>query len=684
MAAPFDAPTVHSYATFMDNNDPFGGNFASLFIPYAQVENYTPAQVRTLVANARSNNISTALLQYDDRGVLNVFLQPERVEEQMGLPPTGQEGNILAQYGELLPGHQAVVVHIPNDSFNATAGVRVPLPATIASAVAADPNVTLVGPYVEDVEGADPVSEVVRGRKIVPIPPPFIAASLARRNIKPIEMWNMVYPRCVAEGWLESCAPFLNFLRCAMTRSVEGESPVVTVPGPRPILLDRVMAERRNRIIHNDFPPLHPALGGLQQDQLAQTLGAMRGDFQARHAAEELRRAAEKVKTIADKFGTEMEKDIMILTQSQCLEQVNIQAPLWSKLAGAPKSQHLSILQKSLDKMKKDMNEQGLQLIASPSILNTITTLALEMVDNDAIKTGLNPFRFHEEENEVQARNNQAVYNMTHGGGGAPSLTDAADLVQPTAQAPVALHQARQMITRNSIYAAVCLGIEHPLVDSLIAWKLRFTAMESRLHVMMAEEPLLPSLLVKRVAISGSNWFKGQLQQVHLYPVPVFADVFDKIENEEYWKPMTSPSFLRALGLPATAGPPSIQGPPTVPRAPAAPRVPRAPTAPTNPSADHDGLVFVNTNFNPIFQTYQASRTGCRALRDRIENMDIPEADRLPKLPDSRIGDGKPMCLAFHAKGVCNPNCGRIADHVPYTTAQYQGLKQWCADHWSL
>ena len=331
--------------------------------------------------------------------------------------------------------------------------------------------------------------------------------------------------------------------------------------------------------------------------------------------------------------------------------------------------------------MKKDMNERGLQLIASASMLNTIKTLTLGMVDNNAIKTGLNPFRFHDEEDEEQARNNQAVYNMAHGNEGAPSLTDAANLVQPTAQAPVALHQARQMITRNSIYAAVCLGIDHPLVGSLVAWTIRFSAMESRLHIMMVTEPLLPSLLVKRVAISVSNWFKGQLQQVHLYPVPVLTDVFDKIENEDYWKPVTPPSFLRALELPATAGPPSIQAPPAVPYAPAAHRVPRAPTAPLAPT---DGLAFVNTNFNPIFQPFQASRTGCRALRDRIENMEIPEADRLPKLPVSRIDAPAPMCLAFHAKGVCNPGCGRIADHVPYTTAQYQGLKKWCADHWSL
>ena len=106
----------------------------------------------------------------------------------------------------------------------------------------------------------------------------------------------------------------------------------------------------------------------------------------------------------------------------------------------------------------------------------------------------------------------------------------------------------------------------------------------------------------------------------------------------------------------------------------AAPRVPRAPTARL---AHPNGAIFVNTNFNPIFKAY---RFGCRFLKDRIG----ADTNPLPDLPLSRIGDGKPMCLAFHAKGVCNPNCGRLADHVPYTTAQYEELKNWCERSISL
>ena len=152
-------------------------------------------------------------------------------------------------------------------------------------------------------------------------------------------------------------------------------------------------------------------------------MGALRSDFRTRHETEEARRVLKETKTFADKFGEDTLMDIMTLCNAPSLDQV---APFWQKLAEAPKSQQLVTLQKALDKKKKDMNERGLQVIASPSLLNTIKTLQLGMVDNNALDTGLNPFRLYEEPDEVQARTNQAVYFIAHNNGGAPSLTDAA------------------------------------------------------------------------------------------------------------------------------------------------------------------------------------------------------------------------------------------------------------------
>ena len=675
MAAAINMPasTEAKYSRYYDDNDHFNGSYDVLLNPYsiatAGNPNYSPAQVRSLAANARSEGIATAFLQVGTDGSMNIFLQLDKVESRMGRPDHRLTGNMLVQYGELMGNNQAAVLHLPDSAFNVAPAVRVPTAAAIETAVAGDPDITVMGPFAD----GDAASEVVRCRHITVVPPPFVSALLARRDYSAVEVWQIVHPLCVAKGWEESCAPFLNFIRCAMTCSVQGDPPLVARELPPPILLDAEMVERRDRIIRNDFPFLNPALSGLQQNQVAQHLGDIRRDFQERSAAEDARRLEEKSRTVADKFGSEALVDIMILCQAQSADAV---AEIWTKWSMAPKSQHCTLLQKALDKRKGEVKEHGLQLIASVSILNTLKNLVLVMVCNNSILTGLNPFRLHEESNETQARNAQVAYAMTHNAGAAPTLSDATDMVQPTAQAPVALHQARQMIARLAIYVAVIMGKDHPLVDALDAWKFRFTAMENQLHNLMATEPLLPSLLVKRVAISTSNWFRGQLQpgQVTLYPVPVFTDVFDAIEDESQWKPNTPATFLAALGLSHLATPPPAPAPvvPAAPRAPRAPaaRVPSAPTAPAPESA-----VFLNTNFNPIFASYRDSSVGCRALRDRIGAGTNP----LRALPLSKV-DNKPMCLAFHAKGVCNPTCGRLADHVPYTTAEYAPLKEWCGE----
>ena len=50
----------------------------------------------------------------------------------------------------------------------------------------------------------------------------------------------------------------------------------------------------------------------------------------------------------------------------------------------------------------------------------------------------------------------------------------------------------------------------------------------------------------------------------------------------------------------------------------------------------------------------------------------------LPPLPQSKA-DGKPMCLAWHTKGICNPNYPRVVDHdATYSVDEYQPLCGWC------
>ena len=51
----------------------------------------------------------------------------------------------------------------------------------------------------------------------------------------------------------------------------------------------------------------------------------------------------------------------------------------------------------------------------------------------------------------------------------------------------------------------------------------------------------------------------------------------------------------------------------------------------------------------------------------------------LPALPPSKVDPSIDMCLAWHTKGMCNPDCPCARDHeAEYSNEEYRPLKSWC------
>lgn len=670
-------PTA-SYATYFDNNsnDVFNRNYTEVLTPYAvniAGADVAPAIVRDLATNAKENGIPTAFIQAQDNGQCQVMIQLDKISSRLGLPDNQWTGRLFLQHGDLVH-NQSRITELPDTAFNAAVAVRVGLPATIQAAFAGDPDLQVMEAFAQD----DAASEVVRSRKICFLPPPFVSALLAG-PITVRQAWTIVNDKCVAEGWEESCAPLLNYLRCALTRSQAGNNPVVWETPSAVPLPDEFMIQRRLNIVRQDFPALDPSLQGLQQNAIAEQVGGLRMDFQTKHLAEANRREQEKNQSVLKKFGPTTLESFLKICNVQTEEELPEIYKAWAKES---KAQHLVTLQQALNNQSIAFQEGGLQIIPTPSLLTVCMTAGQVMTNNNAVLSGLNPFRTHEHEDEEQAMSAVTVYSMIHGQGGTPTLADARNITTPTAVAPLLLYQARQQVKRLEIYVAVCQGATHPLTLALAAYSARFTAMEGKLQtLMMKGEHLLPSLLMKRVSMLLSQWYERQLMQPQLYPAPDFCSTLDAIENEGHWKPETPASFLSLLGLSALAAPapaPAARAPAAAtPRAPPAGRVP-APS-PSPAAASSAGGPYLNTAFNSIFQPYKDSSTTCRELRGRIGTGENP----LPPLPLSRV-DNLPMCLAFHAKGMCNPMCGRIADHVPYTAAQYAPLLSWCQECYTV
>ena len=296
------------------------------------------------------------------------------------------------------------------------------------------------------------------------------------------------------------------------------------------------------------------------------------------------------------------------------------------------------------------------------------------MATNDAVETGFSAWLLPESKLTSSATA-QSVYEMLYGDGASPSLADATALVKAKPGAPRHLYQVRIQIRKFHILNIVALGLNHPLCQAIDAYHRRFLTMESTLHALHTEDLLLPTKLLKRFCVQVSQWYRRQGQQANVLPPPTLEAVFDDVESERPWAPLLSLPFLQSLNLqsfhrPANPFRPDV-GNGANNLGAAAPVGGGEINRPAGAARANERMN--NTAFaEALFGIYKAMPVSCRALRQKINR------NELPALPLSKV-DRQPMCLAWHTKGLCNVACSRGADHVVYTTNEYQHLVQWCA-----
>ncbi len=679
-AIPGAAPArrFFSYGDFFSGNDPFNGEYETLLDPYglppAGGAGRAPAEVRALACGAQASGIPTAFFDVHD-GLVYLYLQLDRVVHQLGREPSTWLNVNLAQLGDLISNHP-VIVQLADACWNLGPVVRVATFALVEAALNGDADMRCMGPF-NDTDGD---TELVRTRRISPLPPAFVQGVIALgRNPTVRQVLEYVYPICVDRGWLVSCKPLLDFLRCNMTRTTAGENPTIWADeAPRAILADPEMIERRNRILTTDFPGLGDPGNEAAQNAIATELGGLRSDLNAQRREDNQRRELNAATSVANFWGPVMSQRICALCGVGSLEELPPDS-FFRLVAESKKYQRLTLLQTQVDAQKGIAQQDGLEFVVTPAILATVMGLSFVMVDPDSVKTGFQPFRLHPATSVEEALNTQHVYEMMRGENTAPSVSDAQQMSRATAECPTRMFQVREHIRRTELLLRTMadIGPCKELADALNAYLLKFTSMEAMLHVLGETDRLFPAMLIKRVAMKMSDWFKKQFKLPYPVPVPDFAETLEKIENEEHWQPLASPRFLRALGLTQpNPRPPVAPGPGrAAPRPQAQPAAAAAAAAAQAVEVPQEPRVFNNVNFNTRFAPFRESTATCRDVRSNIG--DGPNQHRA--LPRSRI-DGQPMCLAFHAKGVCNPNCGRIADHVPYTNEQYDELFAWCEE----
>ena len=651
------ANSVYYRDFFSDTaKDPFNGDYAQALLPYAvPATNAVPAaDVRALAVNCRTQNVPTAfLLLHNDDQKLHIYLQLEKFHTRLGLPATPYDDRLFIGKGELHH-NSHLLVEWNAAYFAQTNNIRVPSVDLVDNAYAADVAANILGPY-----GANDVdTEVLRIRSTCFVPPAYVPLFLAK-PLTPREAWDIIKSQIYTDQRQVACTPLLDYLRCALTRTQLGLPPVLAIDPPTVPMAPPLLLDRRRAIIETDFPILNVNLAQIQQNQIAGQLGLLVTETRASREAETSRRAVEKNKTASQFLGAVGALRLMRYTN---VHNADGFSHFWTQIAQAPKSQHLSILQWEVNRIKTMVNEPDLTFIVTASQLEVIKSLQYEMSSNDSVDSGFNNFIFGDQ-NIDEALSQQAIYEMLHGDGAAPSLSDAAALLKAKAGAPKMIFNARQQVRRYEIATKILLGTNHDLGVALNAYCNRMVSSEGLLHRLQSDHLLLPTMLCKKIAVQASNWFKYQSASATPIPVPNFCRVFDDIEEENPWIPTLSPTFLQKLGLSSFNTPrPPLRAPPIAPV--------RPPADPTREEQRTNNLEFNAA----LFQIYKDSPMSCRIIRTKIR------ANELPNLPASKV-DNLPVCLAWHCKSMCNANCGRRPDHVSYTPDEYAPLVQWCASH---
>ena len=215
---PVPAALRTSYADLFDQNDPWNGNYDSIFQPSYDLSvapATPPEQVRMGVVNARQYGHPTALLvAHEVNGVvaLHVYVQLSMYTPQLGQPASQWDNQFFAIKGELVHNRPTIVAW-GNNYFHQTPQHRVPTIAAITAALAGDPDATELGPFTD----ADADTEVIRTRGCMFVPPPYVRQFLITGSLTPREAWEQVGTQVVADGNEVACKPLLDFLRGALT-----------------------------------------------------------------------------------------------------------------------------------------------------------------------------------------------------------------------------------------------------------------------------------------------------------------------------------------------------------------------------------------------------------------------------------------------------------------------------------
>ena len=147
--------------------------------------------------------------------------------------------------------------------------VHIPTTAAISIAIAADPNITKMGPYA----AGDVDVNTFKVQKICPVPHKLGVMFLNHKEVTWQTYFKVIYPVIVTEGKEVTYAPLTTLFRALTVRAPEAAS--VNTTRQAPPSRSATLARGYDDLIKKYFPALRTNGSAAQQTNIAIRLGEL-------------------------------------------------------------------------------------------------------------------------------------------------------------------------------------------------------------------------------------------------------------------------------------------------------------------------------------------------------------------------------------------------------------------------
>jgi hypothetical protein len=665
--------------------DFFVDNYAAIYAEYA--EGLAPSVVRTNVGDQGNSGVHVHHLVHvrkasapvDDPGKIITIHRTTRYRRVLGQPPSALDDVMYGFQGDSTAMQLPLNVEMSNNLFNKASAVQAPTAARLAQLLQDEPAATMFGPFA----ATDADVEALSVRNLIWVPNKY--AKIAMMGLTPRDAWITISASVFANSDEIACADLLAWLRVAITRKAQNEtSRVAQPPLQAPAFDDMDLSLKfqayRLGIMQQDLPDLSNTAVTTASTLVADGLADLVLETRRTREQAEAHRQAAAHKSPRDFYESSLSK---LMRLCQVVREADLPA-YHTTIANVSKVGVRRLkLQNAITAACEDLG-YNVTFNVSSALARKIHELRWDTSLPDDLATGVSIFNLgpHDLQDALTHELRNAEADLLQSGGSTPNHRDAALLLDATGDiaTPKTFIDLVLQVQRAHALWQVLLGSLHPLVQqhSLYLKKLHLSAVElDRVGLPHPQWRLLKwASFARRIHIDTNFWLRGQQSSDEVVPVPDFCKIFNDIALRKPWWCDMPASYIQEP--PAPLAPARSTPTPPVPAnnpAPANNWPPPVSSGPQFsrpiPSAGADQIR--SPGVVEILQPFRALSLITKAVKDycKTNNVELPKR-----------ADGKPMCLAYHIKGMCNERCKFRDDHGPHHESDDNIMAAWCAENY--